>query len=304
MNVKNTILIVDDSPANIQSLAGVLKEDYKLKVANSGARALEILDEDETIDLILLDVIMPKMDGYIVLKKLKENSKTATIPVIFVTGNDSVEDEEKGLEAGVVDYITKPIRPAIVKARVKIHMTIKTQRDTLQYNAMHDMLTGLYNRHHLDAEGARKFAKALRHGSDFSVIMADIDHFKNINDTHGHITGDIVLKAIADVFSKSNRIEDFVARFGGEEFVILLEDCDANDAKEKAESFRKRVEALHPAGIKVTSSFGLTNISPMYTSLEEMLKDADTALYKAKESGRNKVICYSLGLKGETRSLC
>jgi len=291
-NTKKTILIVDDSPANIQSLAGVLKDDYKLKVANSGERALEILENEDEIDLILLDVLMPEMDGYAVLEALKQNPKTKEIPVIFVTGNDSFEDEEKGLEAGVVDYITKPIRPAIVKARVKIHMTIKTQRDTLQYNAMHDMLTGLYNRHHLDAEGTRKFAKALRQGSNFSVIMADIDHFKEINDTHGHIVGDKVLQAVASVLNSSNRVEDFVARFGGEEFVILLEDCTCGNATEKVETLRQHIENLMPNGIRITSSFGLTNISAKYNTLEEMLKDADTALYKAKEDGRNRVICY------------
>jgi len=299
MDQENTILVVDDSPVNIQSIAAVLKDDYKLKVATNGARALEILENDDAVDLILLDVMMPEMNGYEFLEKCQSNPSTKDIPVIFITGNNGAEDEEKGLLAGAVDYITKPIRPAIVKARVKIHMTIKMQRDALQYNAMHDMLTGLYNRHHLSAEGARKFAKAIRQKSDFSVVMADIDHFKNVNDTYGHIVGDIVLKAVADVFSKNNRVEDIVARFGGEEFVILLEDCDAHDAKNKAESFRKDVEAQLPAGVKVTASFGLTNISPMYKSLEEMLKDADTALYKAKEDGRNKVICYSLDMQGE-----
>ena len=292
MKEKHNILIVDDSPANIQSLAAILKEDYKLKVATSGARALEILEDKEKIDLILLDVIMPEMDGYTVLKKLKNNPKTKDIPVIFVTGNDSLEDEEKGLEAGVVDYITKPLHPAIVKARVKIHMTIKCQHDTLQYNALHDMLTGLYNRHHLNSEGTRKFSKALRQGTNFSIIMVDIDHFKNINDTHGHLAGDEVLKAVAKVLNHSNRVEDFVARFGGEEFIILLEDCDCKDAEDKAESFRKHIEDLLPANIKITSSFGLVNISAKYNTLQEMIKDADIALYEAKENGRNKVVCY------------
>ena len=292
MKKNETILIVDDSPANIQNLAGVLKDNYKLKVANSGQRALEILENEDEIDLILLDVLMPGMDGYEVVKELKKNTKTKDIPIIFVTGNDSPEDEEKGLDAGVVDYITKPIRPAIVKARVKIHMTIKTQRDTLQYNAMHDMLTGLYNRHHLNAEGARKFAKALRHGSNFSVVMADIDYFKNVNDKYGHLVGDKILKAVASVLNSSNRVEDFVARFGGEEFVILLEDCTCGNALQKAETLRQHIESLMPDGIKITSSFGLTNISAKYNTLEEMLKDADTALYQAKENGRNQVICY------------
>jgi len=291
MKEKHTILIVDDSPVIVQSLAEVLKEDYKLKVATSGARALEILENKEKIDLILLDVVMPEMDGYEVLQKIKDNPKTEDIPVIFVTGNDSVSQEEKGLKAGVVDYITKPIRTAIVKARVKIHITLKTQRDTLQSHAICDMLTGLYNRNHLDSEGGRKFAKAFRQQDNLTILMVDIDHFKAVNDTYGHLIGDKVLKAVANILKQSNRVEDFVARFGGEEFIVLLEDCDKDNAINKAEQFRKNIEELHPEGIKITASFGVVNLSSRHKSLEDMIKDADTALYEAKESGRNKVVC-------------
>jgi len=292
---QQSILIVDDIASNIQTLAGVLKDEYMLKVATSGERALEIMEAEDNISLVLLDVKMPQMDGYEVLEKLQSNPKTKDIPVIFVTGNDSVADEEKGLLSGAVDYITKPIRPAIVKARVKIHMTLKLQKDELFYNSIHDTLTGLYNRKHLESEGSRKFSLASRTKAKLSVIMLDIDHFKAVNDTYGHLTGDKVLQAVSAVLSTSNRNEDFCARFGGEEFVILLEDCDASAAIKKAEGYRVAIEESQPEGIVVTSSFGVVSLGQRHKTLEDFIKDADTALYEAKDTGRNKVVLF----KGE-----
>jgi diguanylate cyclase (GGDEF)-like protein len=292
MENKPVILIVDDISSNIQILAAVLKDDYRLKIATNGLRALELAASNPPVDLILLDVKMPEMDGYEVLSRLKADSTTKDIPVMFVTGKDSTLDEEKGLVAGAVDYITKPIRPIIVRARVKIHMTIKHQKDQLKYLALHDNLTGLYNRHHLDDEGGRKFARALRQGHNLSIIMADIDHFKTINDNYGHIVGDKILKSIADVLNSNKRVEDFTARYGGEEFVLLLEDSSAEDAKIKAESLRKIIESMNPEGIAITASFGVVTFNKRHKDLDDMLKDADEALYVAKESGRNRVVIF------------
>lgn len=287
--MKHTILIVDDIASNIQSLAAILKDKYQIKVANSGIRALEILSLDTTIDLILLDIEMPDMNGYEVLTHLQLNHKTKDIPVIFITGNISVQDEEKGLCAGAVDYITKPLHPGIIKARVKTHITLKEQRDKLQYNAVHDKLTGLYNRHQLDTEGLRKFTRASRQNSNLSAIMIDIDHFKNINDTYGHLVGDNVLKELSNILKQNKRIEDFVVRYGGEEFIILLEECNSYDAEIKAQKLRKLIEELNPTNIKVTASFGVATLNKTHKTLEELLKDADKALYESKETGRNKV---------------
>jgi len=292
MEEKQIILVVDDVSSNIQALAAVLKDDYQLKIATSGARALEIVANEPNLDLILLDVEMPEMDGYEVMQRLKLDDIYKDIPVIFVTGNDSVVDEEKGLGAGAVDYIAKPIRPAIVKARINTHITLKKQRDELKYNALHDRLTGLYNRYHLDAEGTRKFSRAKRHNDNFSVMMVDIDHFKAVNDNHGHLVGDEVLKAFARALNDSKRVEDFIARYGGEEFVVLYENCTINDAKEKAENLRKTIESLNPEGLKITSSFGIVGLDVRHENLEDMLKEADAALYTAKESGRNRVIVF------------
>lgn len=292
MSNKAVVLIVDDVPTNVQALALLLKEEYVIKVATGGARALELASQDPIPDLILLDVQMPEMNGYDVLKLLKQESTTADIPIIFVTGKDAVEDEEYGLELGAVDYIAKPIRPSIVKARVKTHITLKRQHDQLVGMATHDQLTGLYNRHFLNDILGKKVSEAKRHGYALSVVIVDIDHFKNVNDTFGHLTGDMILKAVAKVLEGNARKEDVAARFGGEEFVIVLDSCTSHDALVKAEKLRSQIEALHPESVSVTASFGVAQLESDVLRYEDLLKNADTALYIAKEEGRNRVIVY------------
>ncbi len=289
MKEKSVILIVDDVASNIQVLATFLKDIYDLKIANNGQRALDLATIEPYPDLILLDISMPDMDGYEVLEKLKENDITKNTPVIFVTGSDTIQDEEKGLALGAVDYITKPISPAIVKARVKTHLIIKHQRDELLYNASHDQLTGLNNRHILAEEGQRKFSRAHRKGDELSVIMLDIDHFKKVNDTYGHLMGDTILIAIADILSVGMRVEDFTARFGGEEFIVILENCNLEFAKEKAEMLRTKIESTVTDGVGVTASFGVCQLNDSHNTFELLIKSADDALYKAKEGGRNRV---------------
>lgn len=292
MKSKAVVLIVDDVPTNVQALALLLKEEYVIKVATGGVRALELASQDPIPDLILLDVQMPEMNGYDVFKLLKEGNVTAEIPIIFVTGKDAVEDEEYGLELGAVDYIAKPIRPSIVKARVKTHITLKQQHDQLVGMATHDQLTGLYNRHYLNDTLSKKVAHAKRHGEVLSVIIVDIDHFKSVNDTFGHLMGDLILKAVANAIQDNARKEDIAARFGGEEFILLLDSCTSYDAQVKAEHLRKQLEALHPEGIAVTASFGVAQLQEDIQRYEDFLKNADTALYIAKEEGRNRVVVY------------
>lgn len=292
MNTKAVILIVDDVPTNVQGLALLLKDKYVIKVATGGGRALELAVQEPIPDLILLDVQMPDMNGYEVLKLLKEDSITAKIPIIFITGKDAIEDEEYGFELGAVDYITKPIHPSIVKARVNTHITLKQQHDKLVAMATHDQLTGLYNRHFLSDALSKKVAHAKRHGQALSVIIVDIDHFKNVNDTFGHLMGDLILKAVATVMQDSARKEDIAARFGGEEFIVVMDECMASDALVKAEKLRSQIEVLNPEGIKVTASFGVAQLEPDMKRYEDLLKNADSALYVAKEDGRNRVVLH------------
>ena len=289
MQDASVVLIVDDEPVNIQVLAACLKDSYQIKVATSGAQCLEQIKNGLEPDLILLDIEMPDVNGYEVCTVLKSSKSTASIPIIFVTAKNEIHEEEKGLELGAVDYITKPISPAIVAARVKTHVTLKLQYDKLQSMAMHDQLTGLYNRYFLLEDANHKVSKSIRHNYELSVLMMDIDHFKSINDNHGHAVGDEVLKTVANTLSAEKRNEDVLARFGGEEFVLLLDHCNVSEAKIKAEKLRKAIEELNPSGLLVTVSMGVAQLNAHEKSFSEPLKRADDALYIAKSSGRNRV---------------
>ncbi len=288
MEQKPTILIVDDSPSILQLLVHLLKDNYHIKVANNAHRALELAQTNP--DLILLDVVMPDMDGYEVCTQLKNDEKTSNIPVIFITGKTRAEDEEYGLGLGAIDFITKPIRPAIVIARIKTHITLIQQHQQLQQLAMRDQLTGLYNRHYLLDFAAKKMAKAKRHDNPLSMIMLDIDHFKAINDQHGHTTGDVVLQDVATILQDNCRTEDVAARIGGEEFILLLDGCKIDHCQSKAEHIRQQVEQLMPQNIRVTSSFGITEYLAEDKDFETFFNRADIALYEAKENGRNRVV--------------
>lgn len=290
MNEKATVLVVDDSATNIQVLAGILKHDYLVKVANSGQRCLDILTAGPLPDLLLLDIDMPDMDGYEVCRRVKADPDMSKIPIIFVTGMDSDDNEEYGLTLGAVDYITKPIRPAIVQARVKTQVMLKKQSDKLTFLAFHDQLTSVYNRYFMLEVAGQKVARTLRDGHSLSLLMLDIDHFKQVNDQHGHLVGDQVLVAMAQKLMEFNRKDDLVARFGGEEFIVLLDFCDKDSAVKKAEILRQSIEDLMPAGLKVTVSIGIAELRSGKESFNDMLKRADSALYQAKEQGRNRVV--------------
>ncbi|PCJ29636.1 MAG: diguanylate cyclase response regulator [Moraxellaceae bacterium] len=289
MEDKPIVLVVDDSPPNIQVLANCLKDLYQVKVAIDGSRCLLLAQTTPPPDIILLDIVMPGLDGYEVCDRLKSDPDTRHIPVIFVTAKDHDEDEEKGLECGAVDYITKPIRPAIVVARVKTHITLKQQRDKLEELALKDQLTGLYNRHYLLEVAYRKVSRAIRHQSPLSVLMLDIDFFKKINDQYGHGVGDAVLREVSGALSGEVRLEDVIARFGGEEFVIVFDSCGVNAAQIKAQKLVEAVARLKPAGIAVTISVGVAELRADGETFETLLSRADAALYRAKEAGRNCV---------------
>lgn len=283
------VLIVDDSPTTLKILASCVQSLHQIKMATSGKQCLQIALQEPQPDLILLDVSMPNMDGYEVCEKLKLNPTTASIPVIFVTGLQGEKDEERGLSIGAVDYITKPFRPAIVAARVKTHLTIKLQQDKLNQMAFYDQLTGLYNRHYLMDTAEQKIATAKRHDFSLWVLMIDIDHFKLVNDHHGHAVGDAVLKAVATTLSQDKDNLDLVSRSGGEEFVILFEPCSDEEAFNKAVCLLDAIESLNPNNVSVTISIGMAKMSEQDKDFASLLKRADIALYTAKENGRNRL---------------
>jgi diguanylate cyclase (GGDEF)-like protein len=293
-----TILITDDEKMNVNILGSILSPMYNILISRSGARALELAKEHKP-DLILLDVLMPEMSGFEVITKLKETDDTNKIPVIFITGLASTEDEEKGFFLGAVDYITKPFNKAIVKARVNTHIKIIDQMRTIERIGLIDPLTKISNRRGFENRLRVEWNHSIREQVPISFLIMDIDKFKNYNDTYGHQQGDTALKSFAEAASETlHRAVDFVARWGGEEFVILLPSTDTAGASEIAERVRKNIEALvipteDGAETKITVSIGVNSVIPdTDTSIKEYIEKADQALYTAKETGRNRfVVC-------------
>jgi len=294
---KKTLLIVDDMAANIKVLANLLKDDYIIQVANKGRKALEIAQSNTQPDLILLDILMPEMDGYEVCSQLKDNPVTSPIPVIFVTAMDEVEDQTRGLSLGAVDYITKPFHADIIKARIKTHMQLKEKNDQLEAISHIDGLTQIANRRRFDETLKREIKRHNRNGKPLGLIMLDIDFFKLFNDNYGHGKGDECLIAVAATLQKViQRPADLLARYGGEEFVVLLPETDTQGIQTVAEELRAAVEAIHfpheysKVAEHVTTSVG-GNAQPVTDETPQvLLEKADKALYEAKKQGRNRVI--------------
>ena len=291
-----TILVVDDMASNIAILSDLLKEGYKVKIANSGKRALELARAKEKPDLILLDIEMPLMSGYEVCKELKASSNTKDIPIIFVSAKTSANDEEYGLNLGAIDYIKKPFHPAIVKIRVKNHIELKLKSAKLEELSMCDSLTGIQNRRFFEEALEKNYKEMQRESGTLALIMVDIDFFKPYNDNYGHWQGDEALTKVARALKKTiKRPTDVVARYGGEEFVIILKNPDKEGAKKMANSLVEAVRELQlehkfsSIATHVTISAGVAfKEKESSLSKEELLKEADEQLYRAKESGRDR----------------
>nr|WP_314900689.1 diguanylate cyclase [uncultured Deefgea sp.] len=297
MSEQQKILVVDDSASNRQLLGELLQADYTVLLAKNGEQAL-FRAREQLPDLILLDVMMPEMDGYEVLQLLKADPDTAPIGVIFITGLDTPDDEERGLLMGASDYIAKPFHPAVVKARVSVHMQVARQRRMLETLANIDALTELPNRRQLDAVLAAECSRAGRTGNPLSVAILDVDYFKLYNDYYGHAMGDRVLQTIASVLnSKMKRPSDLAARYGGEEFVLIMPDTLLEGALELANKLCSAIAALQIPHEKsrdyacVTVSIGVAsgtvNVQP---TAESLLQVADARLYRAKAAGRNRAL--------------
>ena len=287
------ILTVDDVPTNLQILnVHLTDEQYEVVECHSGEAALNELAQDpESIDLILLDVIMPVMSGLEVLAQLKRNPLTEHIPVILITSNGEDQNVAEGLDMGAFDYIIKPYSQVVLLARVRAALREKERLDLLEKWATTDPLTELMNRRHFFELADRELAQSHRSGRPLSFIMLDIDFFKQVNDTHGHLVGDQVLIELAVLLKDQLRRVDFCGRYGGEEFVLCLPDTPAEGALEVAERIRSQVEQLAidtPNGpLNFTISLGIAQ-NNNDKSVEEILKRADDALYQAKEAGRNQ----------------
>ena len=290
------ILIVDDSLLQATQLKKIIDDEYDVTIAQTAEDGLRKA-KDEDFSLILLDVVMPEMDGFTLLKKLQEELITQNVPVILITSLADAVNEQHGLVLGAVDYITKPYIPLIVKARVNTHVKLYQYRRQIEQQSMTDQLTGVANRRRYDRYSLTKWREAVRLQVPFTICMFDIDHFKAYNDTFGHPAGDKVIAAVAKtVSSHLKRSTDFVARYGGEEFVAL----SMGDSSEKMFAYLKKIrqaiEDLHiPHNPDVSewvtvSVGGVTVVPPAEGNYGFFLQLADTMLYDAKRHGRNRVV--------------
>ena len=305
------ILIVDDLEDNVELLQARFEaRGYATATANDGEQALAAVHQAPP-DLILLDIMMPKIDGIEVARRIKADKSLPFIPIIMQTALDSTENKVEGLDAGADDYITKPINFAELEARVRNHLRIKALveeldrknaelaqlNDQLLRVSRTDGLTGLDNRRHLEERLDEAFEHAKRLAEPFSIVMCDLDKFKSVNDTYGHQAGDAVLKQLAEILKREAREIDRVGRYGGEEFMLLLPGTILDSAVTFAERVRASLEAhtftFDGGSLQRTGSFGVAAWPhPKIEGCDALVRAADDALYVAKETGRNRVIAF------------
>jgi len=289
--MKQTILVIDDSePIHALLRARLQNERVELRFALDGetgiAQALA-----SPPDMILLDIDMPAPDGFEVCRRLKADLRTMQIPVVFLTGNSSTEEKILGLELGAADYIIKPFDSAELRARIRATLRAKYLMDLLSKKALLDGLTGLWNRVYFESRLAEAMTRSRNGMATFSCLMIDLDRFKQINDTHGHLFGDEVLRGVGQILTETCRDADVACRYGGEEFVVLAGNAPADHAVTLAERIRARLEAqvfTHMGQrVPVTCSIGVADLR--HTPPPGIVELADQALYKAKHDGRNRI---------------
>lgn len=294
---KQVVLIVDDIYFNAKFIEDILKDDYLVVIVTSGKECLEYI-KHKKVDIILLDVVMPEMDGYEVCRRVKADPVTKKIPVVFLSVKGEIEDETKGLELGAIDYIIKPACTSIIKARIKNHLELKKYNDFLEKLSFIDELTGLFNRRYLDKVLKKEWRYALRTGEILSMLLIDIDFFKGYNDCYGHLEGDKCLEKVATVLKNSVlRSRDVVTRYGGEEFIIILPATPQAGAIKVAKRLQEQLALLKvehqgsEVSDYVTLSIGTASVdSRDFINEKGIIEMADFALYQAKKQGRNRIV--------------
>lgn len=296
------VLYLEDSPS-VAAMTKSILEEMGLVVDHftNGEAGLAVFD-DINYDMVITDVVLEgSVSGVGVVNHVrKADGDKARTPVLAISGSDDVSRRVELLRLGANDYVSKPIQQDEFAARVSnlIHYKqlfdqVRAHQQQLQKMATTDNLTGLFNRHSLSEFGPKYISDAYRHDTALSLLVVDLDHFKSINDTYGHATGDQVLENVGDLLKAQCRNEDMAARFGGEEFVVILSHCSLKDAQAKAEALRAKMEALHPAGLTVTPSIGVVSLpKDPHVDFEGLFKCADEAVYAAKHGGRNQVRTY------------
>lgn len=296
-----TILIVDDMSTNLMMLSDILKDDYNIKISKTGEKAIELC-KNLDIDLVLLDIEMPLMNGYEVCKNLKNYEKTKNIPIIFVSAKNSEEDEEYGLNLGAIDYISKPFSKVIIKARVKNQIKLKQKTELLEKLSNYDGLTNIKNRRYFDERLNQVYKDSKIKNTNLALMMIDIDFFKPYNDNYGHGKGDEALKIVAKTLENSilntlDRPNDLVARYGGEEFVVLLSNIDLKELEEISNRVVKAIrdENIEHKFSKVASYLTISLGAVLYKSSNDLsiasiMKSADEALYEVKQKSRDNFL--------------
>tara|TARA_R110001592_G_scaffold67254_16_gene206208 strand:- start:1391 stop:2383 length:993 start_codon:yes stop_codon:yes gene_type:complete len=295
------LLVVDDQPLIIRVLNEIFKNECQVSMATDSRRVIEICRKQQP-DLILLDIMMPGIDGYTVCRQLKADAMTADIPVIFVSSQQEVENELRGFDVGAVDFITKPVNPVLVYARVRTHIAVKIQRDLLRASALQDGLTGVSNRRRFEETLELNWKQDLREQRELSLIMVDLDYFKRYNDYYGHLEGDQCLIRVAQTIKAVlKRPSDSLSRYGGEEFVCLLPDTNQQGAKKVASNILRSIETLaiphveSPLASQVSVSLGGATVKPnLAMNRADLIKAADIQLYQAKQQGRGRYMGVQL----------
>lgn len=296
------ILYIEDSKSTALLISSVLEEaDYRVDHFLSAELGIEAFNSNY-YDLVLTDVVLEKLSGLEVVHAVRksDSDKKNTIPIIAISSFDDNARKLELFSAGVNDYVSKPVMNEELLARIgsliksqKLLDSLNKKQEQLERLALTDQLTSLYNRHYLMDIAPKRIKQALRHDYPLCLMVVDIDLFKKVNDNHGHSVGDKVLQAVAKQLASGLRWEDIVARFGGEEFVILLDHCEPDDAMRIANHLRTSIEALQPAGLSITASFGVSALANDDPDFAKLFSRADKAVYEAKDAGRNCVIFQS-----------
>jgi len=295
------ILIADDDPVSCRLLEKLLsKWGYHAITAHSGTEAWQVLQGEDAPRLALLDWMMPGMDGLEICRRVRGRSSQPYVYIMLLTANDKVGNLVEGLESGADDYLTKPFHPQELRARLRVGLrmielesSLVEARERLQFKASHDALTSIWNRGAIIELLERELSRSRREGGSVGILLADVDHFKNINDTWGHLVGDEVLRAVTGRLKSEVRSYDAVGRYGGEEFLILLPGCDRTKLETKAEQLRRTAERspieTSAGPVPVTISIGgIASAECPHCELSKLLRATDTALYRAKLAGRNR----------------
>jgi diguanylate cyclase (GGDEF)-like protein len=299
----DTVLVVDDSRTLCRLLGNLLCPRYRVLTAENGADGIT-LAMNCSPDLILLDIMMPDLDGLAVCRRLKSDSRTREIPVLFLTALGGEADEMRALEAGGIDFILKPISPPVLAARVRNQLELKHQQDRLRNLSLLDGLTGIANRRRFDQYLEMEWQRCSRNSQPLSLVMGDVDFFKAFNDGYGHGRGDDCLRAVARVFGMAlRRPADLAARYGGEEFVCVLPETDQEGARIVADQIMAQMEdlamphAFSAIARHVTVSVGIaTSVRPsLGRSWKTLVEEADMWMYEAKGRGRNRIEGFSIG---------